>query len=81
MENNFFERMWKEAMQELAEGEGGWKSANPNVVTLACFGMLTNHITHRIAKMINGLKKPLWFASSAIAAGIIWYVASGILGL
>ena len=73
MANDLFFRMCKEAQDELASGEKGWKDADTNTLVLACFGMLTNHLTHKLAK-------PLWFFSSSVAAGVIFYVIEGILG-
>ena len=64
MENGFFARMCKEAAEELANGQDGWRDANPNVMMLACFHLLTNHMAHTI-------KKPLWFAASCIAGAAL----------
>jgi len=72
--NDFFQRMTKEAMEELASGEKGWREANPNILTLACFGMLYNHLASK-------LSKPLWFFSGCIAAGVVWFIVSKILGI
>jgi len=68
-ENGFFNRMCKEAQDEIANGEKGWKSADTNTLLLACFGLLTNHLTHKLGR-------PLWFAASAIATGIIGWLFS-----
>ncbi|KKN70451.1 hypothetical protein LCGC14_0431460 [marine sediment metagenome] len=72
--NDFFQRMTKEAMNELADGKKSWKEVSPNVLIMAVFGMLTNHLTHK-------LTKPMWFFASVVAAGVIWYVVSSILGI
>ena len=70
--NNFFMKMCREAMEELAEGKEGWKGIETNTLILACFGMLMNHLAHKIVK-------PLWFvAASAGAAAIGYLVISGI---
>lgn len=71
--NDFFMKMCKEAMNELASGEKGWREADTNTLLLACFGMLTNHLTSRIAK-------PLWFFASTIFVAVIGYFIVQILG-
>ena len=65
--NNLFDRMCKEAMEELASGDKGWKDVDPNTLLLACFGMLTNHLTHNLAR-------PLWFFASTIFAAVVGYL-------
>ncbi len=65
--NGFFMKMCKEAMDELASGEKGWKEAETNTLFLACFGMLANHLSHKIAR-------PLWFF-----AGSIFTVGLGLI--
>jgi hypothetical protein len=72
-ENGLFEHMCKEAQNELASGEKSWKEIDPNTLILACFGMLTNHLTHK-------LTKPLWFFASSVAAGVIGYLIKLVLG-
>ena len=72
--NNFFQRMTKEAMDDLAGGEKGWREADPNTLILACFGMLYNHFSHKVTK-------PLWFFVSVVAAGVIWMIISSVLGI
>lgn len=73
-DNGFFTRMCKEAMEELASGERSWKEIDTNTLFLACFGMLNNHLTHTLVR-------PLWFFASAIVAGVVWYIISGVLHL
>ena len=73
MNNDFFYRMTKEAIEELANGEKGWKDADTNTLILGCFGMLTNHLTHKLAR-------PLWWFAGAISAGVIAYIVRLILG-
>lgn len=73
MQNNFFMGMCKEAMEELASGEKGWKEADTNILVMACFGMLTNHLTQKLAR-------PLWLFSGAVGAGVIAYIVHLILG-
>ena len=72
MANDFFARMCREAQDEIASGEKGWKETDPNTLMLACFGMLTNHLTHK-------LTRPLWFFASSIATGVIAYIIMSIL--
>ena len=73
MNNDFFARMCKEARDEIASGEKGWKEADTNTLLLACFGMLSNHLTHKLAR-------PLWFFAGSVFAGAVTYVVSVILG-
>lgn len=72
MANDFFARMCNEAQDEIAAGDKGWKEADTNTLLLACFGMLTNHLTHKLAK-------PLWWFASAVSVGVITYIISTIL--
>ena len=71
--NGFFRKMCKEATEELASGEKGWKEADTNTLLLACFGMLTNHLTNKLAR-------PLWFFAGAVATGVAGYIVHLILG-
>jgi len=71
--NDFFAKMCKEAQDELASGKQGWREAPTNTLLLACFGMLSNHLTSKLAK-------PLWFFSSAVCAGVIGYIIKSVLG-
>ena len=64
MENGFFQKMCKEAEDELASGEKGWRAADSNTLILACFGMLNNHLAHTITK-------PLWWCVGVVATGVI----------
>ena len=72
--NDFFQRMTKEAIEELASGEKGWRDADTNSLVLACFGMLYNHLAHKITK-------PLWFFAGSVFAGIITYITISVLGV
>jgi len=67
MENDFFNRMCKDAINQVASGGQSWRDAPPNVLIMACFGLLTNHLSHK-------LTRPLWFAASSIATGVIGYL-------
>lgn len=69
MNNDFFMQMCKEAQDEIASGEKGWKEADTNTLLLACFGMLSNHLTSRLVR-------PLWFFAAAVATGVIGYLVS-----
>ncbi len=69
--NGLFDKMVSEAMEEVACK--GWKEAGQNAVTLAAFGMLG-----RVIKTyVNTLKKPFWWATGVVAAGVLWYIVSG----
>ncbi len=72
MANDFFARMCKEAQDEIASGEKGWKEADTNTLLLACFGMLSNHLTHKITR-------PLWWFAGSVFAAVITYIVSSIL--
>ena len=72
--NDFFQKMTKEAMEQLANGGQGWRAVESNVLLLACFGMLYNHLGSRLVR-------PLWFAACTIVAGLIWFIVSGVLGI
>lgn len=71
--NSIFERMLKEAQDELASGEKTWREMETNTLLLACFGILINHLTHKLAR-------PLWFFASCVAAGVITFIIKSILG-
>ena len=73
-ENDFFRRMTREAMEELAGGDRGWREVQPNVLVLACFGMLYNHLGTRIVR-------PLWFFAGTVATGLVWFIISKVLGI
>ncbi len=73
MADDFFNRMCKEAQDEIASGDKGWKAADTNTLLLACFGLLTNHLTHKITR-------PLWFFASSVAAGVIAFIVKSVLG-
>ncbi len=72
MANDLFTRMCKEAQDEIASGEKGWKEADTNTLLLACFGLLTNHLTHSLAR-------PLWCAAGMISAGVVTWIVMVIL--
>ena len=72
-DNNFFSKMCKEAMDEVASGDKGWKDAPTNVLLLACFGMLQNHLTHKLVR-------PLWFFASSVFVGVVAYLVTLVLG-
>ena len=71
--NGLFERMCKEAQDEIASGEKGWKEADTNTLLLACFGLLTNHLTHKLAR-------PLWWFAGTCSTGLVAWVIFQILG-
>lgn len=72
--NDFFQKMCKEAIEEIASGRKGWKDVEPNTLILACFGMLTNHLSSRLGK-------PLWFFASCVCAGVVGYIVKQVLGI
>ena len=72
--NDFFRRMYKEAIDELASGEKGWKETDTNTLFLACFGMLANHLTHKVTR-------PLWLFASSVAMGVIVYIIINVFGI
>ena len=67
MANDFFARMCKEAQDELASGKKSWRDVDTNTLLMACFGLLTNHLTHK-------LTRPLWFFACSIAAAVLAYI-------
>ena len=71
-QNNFFQNMCQEAIDEIAQGDKGWRDQEPNVLILACFGMLTNHLSHKFTR-------PLWFFAGAVATGVIGYLVNLVL--
>ena len=71
--NDFFMQMCKEAAEELASGQEGWKTVDTNTLILACFGMLSNHLIHNLAR-------PMWFFATSVAAGVIGYILHLIFG-
>ncbi|GAI32820.1 unnamed protein product [marine sediment metagenome] len=72
--NDFFTKMCKEAMEELASGGKTWREIETNTLFLACVGMVLNHLTHKITR-------PLWFfAGTAFAAVVGWLVSLGLGG-
>ena len=72
--SDFFQQMMRDAINELASGQKSWRDVEPNTLILACFGMLTNHLTSRVVK-------PLWFFAGSVASGVIWLIVSGIMGI
>ena len=67
MENGMFARMCREAAEELASGDQGWRDCNPNVMLLACFHLLTNHLSHTIAR-------PLWWAAGFVGGAVVLFM-------
>ena len=72
--DDFFQKMCKEAIEEIASGDKGWKDVDSNTLILACFGMLTNHLSSRLGK-------PLWFAASSIFAAGLVFIVKQMFGL
>ena len=69
---DFFTRITREAMNEIARGKVSIKDTPTNTLLLACFGMLINHFTHKITR-------PLWFFAASVFAGIVAYVLISVL--
>ncbi len=67
MVNGMFARMCKEAADELASGDKGWKEVDTNTLLMACFHLLTNHLAHT-------LTRPLWWAAGCIGAAVLVYL-------
>ncbi len=74
MNNDFFMRMCKDAMEELASGGAGtnWRDIDTNTLLMAAFGMLYNRLVSRLAK-------PLWLFAGSIFAGVVAYVLISLL--
>ena len=72
-QNGLFEKMCRDAVDEIASGDEGWREASPNVLIMACFGMLTNHLYHKITR-------PLWFVAGSAVAAAISFIVTNILG-
>lgn len=73
MQNGFFQRMCREAAEDLASGDKGWKEVDTNTLVLACFNMLSNHLAHTISR-------PLWFAASCVCAAVVAFVLNLLFG-
>jgi len=71
--NDFFTRMCKEALEELAHGDKTWREIETNTLFLACVGMVMNHLTHRITR-------PLWLFAGSVFAALVAWVISLVLG-
>lgn len=65
--NGLFERMFREAQDELASGKFGWKDAPVNTLIMACFGMLYNHLSRKLVK-------PMWLFSSSVFIAVVGYI-------
>lgn len=66
--NDFFTKMCKEAMNELASGkEGTWRDIPTNTLFLAAFGMLFNHMAQRVVR-------PLYIMAFSVLAGVIAFI-------
>ncbi|KKL53714.1 hypothetical protein LCGC14_2272660 [marine sediment metagenome] len=72
--NGFFDEMGKEATEILTSGKAGtsWREVSPNILIMACFHMLTNHLAHAFLR-------PMWWFVGAIATGVVGYIVSIIL--
>lgn len=73
-DNGFFERMTREAMDELASGEKGWRDADSNTLILAAFGMLSSSLSRKLAR-------PLWWFAGTVGAGVVAYIVSLVVSV
>lgn len=72
--NDFFSSICRDAQNELASGKETWRTINTNTLLLACFGMLSDNLSSKLAK-------PLWVFASSVAIGIAVYVTKAVLHL
>lgn len=77
---DLFLRMCREAMDELASGDKGWRDAQPNTVTMACFGMIYNHLSHKVEQVEKRIVKPLWGLAAAVACGVAAAILLNVFG-
>ena len=73
-QNDFFGKMGKEAEEILTSGKAGtsWREVSPNILIMACFHMLTNHLSHQFLR-------PMWWFVGAVGTAVVGYIASIIL--
>ena len=71
--SDLFTRMCDDARRELASGKQSWRDIDTNTLILACFGMLSNHLTTKLAR-------PLWFFASSACAAVIGYLVKLVVG-
>ncbi len=67
------EAMTKEARDELASGEVGWREANPNVLMLAVVGMMFKGLREM-------LMRPLWLLASGVSVAVIADIVFKVIG-
>ena len=72
MPNGLWNNMGKQAINKLSEGN--WETVSPNVLIMACFHLLTNHLAHKFLR-------PMWAFVGVVAAGVLWWAVSGLLGI
>ena len=71
--NGLFEKMCKEAIEELASGDQSWRDMAPNTLILACFGMLGDRLSKK-------LSRPLWLFSAATTALVVTLIYRSVIG-
>jgi len=71
--NDFFMRMCREAMEEVAKGDKTWREIETNTLLLACVGTVMNHLTHKITR-------PLWFFAGSVFAAMVAWIISLVVG-
>lgn len=71
--DGLFEKMCKEAIEELASGDQSWREMAPNTLILACFGMMSDRLQKK-------LSRPLWLFSTATTALVITLIINLVAG-
>lgn len=67
--DDFFLRMCREAQREMASGKDSWKDVETNTLILACFGMVYNHLSHKVMR-------PLWLFSTSVLLAVVGYLVN-----
>ena len=70
--NGFWEQMTKEAMEELAHGDKGWREVDPNTLVLAVSCLLSENLSRKIAR-------PLWWFAGSSAAAVVAYIVNLVI--
>ncbi len=72
--DDFFASICRDAKHELASGKETWRTINTNTLLLACFGMLSDNLSSKLAK-------PLWVFASSVAIGLAIYITKQVFHL
>ena len=70
--NNIFEKMCREATEELTNGKKGWREVSTNALFLACFGMLAQELKRTLAR-------PLWWFALSISGAAVGYIVNLVI--